>query len=91
MSISFRNEVAHLVACLLVGTLIGCPGSDNSNLRGNVTLDDQIIQGVGVRVDDGAGTEAETTTDVRGEFGFVVAPGVQTVSIISGIPVYTSI
>ena len=89
MSSPFRYAARRACAFIFLCGLSGCTSSDDgsdANLRGNVTLDDQIIQGVGLRVDDGAGNEAETTTDVRGQYGFVVEPGTQTVTIIGGIP-----
>ena len=89
MSSSFTHASLRGCGFILIAGLFGCSGSSDGadgNLRGNVTLDEQIIQGVGIRVDDGAGNEAETTTNVRGEYSFIVEPGTQTVSIVRGIP-----
>lgn len=67
--------------------LIACSGTDDpDNLLGTVLLDEEIVQGVGLRVADTIGNEAETTTDAQGEYGFLVLPGDQTVRLISGLP-----
>ena len=75
-----------LLAALCI--LVGCEGTESSpfNLRGNVTLDDEIIQGVTIQVEDDSGGQAETMTEVRGAYGFEVVPGDKTVSILAGIP-----
>ena len=88
MSVMFTGARGVLSYCAVMLAFAGCAsGSDdpNTNLRGKVTLNGDIVQGIEVTVEDGLGDEARTTTDVQGSYGFIVLPGEQTVTLTNGL------
>ncbi|MBW1756091.1 MAG: hypothetical protein JRE45_15165 [Deltaproteobacteria bacterium] len=88
MSVMFRGAPGALSYCAAMLAFSGCASSSddpNTNLRGKVTLNGDIAQGIEVTVEDGLGNEAQTTTDVQGSYGFIVLPGEQTVTLTNGL------
>lgn len=88
MSIMLRKAPGALCCCAVMLAFSGCASSSddpNTNLRGKVTLNGDIAQGIEVTVKDGLGDEARTTTDVQGSYGFTVLPGEQNVTLTNGL------
>lgn len=88
-----RSLSAAVAAIWVIGSLamLGCPASDSgepidANVIGTVLLDEDAVQGVGVRIVDENDGRQTTSTDVQGEYRFEVLPGEVTVSLISGLP-----
>ncbi len=88
MSVMLRGAPGALSYCAVMLAFSGCASSSddpNTNLRGKVTLDGDIAQGIEVTVEDGLGNEAQSTTDVQGSYGFIVLPGEQIVTLTNGL------
>jgi hypothetical protein len=83
--------IAATVAVWILGfsMTLGCTSSDgagDANVVGKVVLDEEPVQGVGVRIVDESDATKTTNTDIQGDYRFEVLPGAVTVSLISGIP-----
>ncbi len=83
--------VAALVLVFGVLGATGCPSSESgdqepANVIGKVVLNEEPVQGVGVRIADQNDDRQTTSTDIQGDYRFDVLPGPVTVSLISGLP-----